>query len=106
MLEQLQCIVLLVLFRSDADISQLNISNMPNIRKLKEEYVPTSMSFFPPQILPTLFQKLASLEVETQKKGTIENWGAYLSLRANWNTHEIMLAASIRRLGGRCPSSW
>jgi hypothetical protein len=29
-----------------------------------------------------------------------------LSLRANWNTHEIMLAASIRRLGGRCPSSW
>jgi hypothetical protein len=27
----------------------------------------------------------------------VENWGAYLPLRTNWKTHEIMLAACIRR---------
>ena len=49
-------------FRDAIDISPLTPSNKPNVKKLKKTEVPGFASFYPPQILPTIFQNLASLE--------------------------------------------
>jgi hypothetical protein len=49
-------------FRGITDISPLNPSNKPNVYKLKRTGLADSISFSPPQILPTISHNPASLE--------------------------------------------
>ena len=61
-------------FRGVVDISQLNIARISNSRSQKEWKGPDSVSFFPPQLLLRISQKLASLESQAEKKGAEVVW--------------------------------